>query len=450
MKIIFYRLIMCISVFPLLQKNDKPYTFNKKTWGELTLFSKFERLTAWRYMRAKRKEGFISVITGFAFTGIALGVATLIIVMSVMNGFKAELLNRILGINGHISIVSSAGYPFNNYKKAVSDLQSFDGVELAVPMIEKQLLVSSPQAAEGAMVRGITKEDILKKKVMRDGFAQMDIDYYKGDVVVLGDKLAHKLGVFVDDEVTLISPNGKITAFGSVPRMKSYRVIGTFSMGMYEYDANYIFMPLEAAQKYFGLKDSVSVIDVTLKDDNKLAPMRSLIEKSVSLDAYVYDWKQTNSAFFNAIDVERNVMFLILTLIILVAAFNIITGLIMLVKDKSRDVAVLRTMGATKGMIMRIFFMDGAFIGIVGTSMGVFLGLLFCKNIENIRQWLQNISGRDLFSAEIYFLSQLPAKVDMSEVSVVVIVTLVLSFLATLYPAYRASKFDPAEALRYE
>ncbi|MBR3502111.1 MAG: lipoprotein-releasing ABC transporter permease subunit [Alphaproteobacteria bacterium] len=414
------------------------------------MFSKFERLTAWRYLRAKRKEGFISVITGFAFTGIALGVATLIIVMSVMNGFKAELLNRILGINGHISIVASPEFPFNNYKKAVADLQNIDGIDLAIPMIEKQLLVSSSRGAEGAMVRGITAEDILKKKVMRDGFAKVDTNFFNDDVVVLGYKLAQKLGVYVDDEITLISPNGKVTAFGSVPRIKSYRVIGTFDMGMHEYDSNFIFMPLPAAQKYFGLQDAVSVIDVSLKNDKQLPQLRAIIEKSVSLDAYVYDWKQTNSAFFNAIDVERNVMFLILTLIILVAAFNIITGLIMLVKDKSRDVAVLRTMGATKAMIMRIFFMDGAFIGVVGTSLGVFIGLLFCHNIENIRQFLQNMSGRELFSSEIYFLSHLPAKVDNGEVLSVVIVTLILCFLATIYPAYRASKFEPAEALRHE
>lgn len=414
------------------------------------MFSKFERITAWRYLRAKRKEGFISVITGFAFTGIALGVATLIIVMSVMNGFKAELLNRILGINGHISIVSSAGFPFNNYKKAVADLQSIDGIEMAIPLIEKQLLVSSSRGAEGAMVRGINSEDILKRKVMRDGFARVDTADFEGDVVVLGDKLAHKLGVHINDEVTLISPNGKVTAFGTVPRIKSYRVIGTFNLGMFEYDSNYIFMPLEAAQKYFGLKDSVSVIDVSLVDESKLPQMRSALQRSVSLDAYVYDWKQTNAAFFNAIDVERNVMFLILTLIILVAAFNIITGLIMLVKDKSRDVAVLRTMGATRAMIMRIFVMDGAFIGVVGTAIGVAIGLLFCYNIEAIRQFLQHLSGRELFSSEIYFLSQLPAKVDNTEVMLVVIITLILSFLATIYPAYRASKYNPAEALRYE
>lgn len=414
------------------------------------IFSKFERLVAGRYLRAKRKEGFISVITGFAFTGIALGVATLIIVMSVMNGFKSELLSRILGINGHIMIVSAPGFPFTDYKTAVKDLESLDGVEIAIPMIEKQILVSSGNSAEGAMVRGISKEDLLKKQVLRNGVAGLDIDKFQGDKVIIGSRLADKMGIIPGDKITLISPNGKVTAFGTVPRMKSYEVLGTFNVGMYEYDATHLFMPMEAAQKYFSMGNSAGQIDVTLKNDDDLALMRDIIEQSVGIDAYVYDWKQSNSAFFNAIDVERNVMFLILTLIILVAAFNIITGLIMLVKDKGRDIAVLRTMGATKGMIMRIFFMDGAFIGVVGTLIGFILGVLFCENIESIRQFLEGLSGRELFSAEIYFLSQLPAKINWEEVGIVAGVSLLLSFLATLYPAYRAAKFDPVEALRYE
>lgn len=415
------------------------------------LFSKFERLVAKRYLRAKRKEGFISVITGFAFTGIALGVATLIIVMSVMNGFRHELLSRILGINGHIGIMSPLGYPFNNYKEAVKDLAEVEHVTLVIPMIENQLLVSAGKSAEGAMVRGIEAQDLVKKPILKEAFKKVNMEDFKGDNLVMGIRLATKMGVVPGDKVTLISPNGKVTAFGTVPRMKSYQVIGTFEAGMYEYDSNFIFMPLETAQTYFGLKGAVTHIDVTIDDESLLAPVRRGIERSVSGNgAYVYDWKQTNAAFFNAIDVERNVMFIILTLIILVAAFNIITGLIMLVKDKGRDVAVLRTMGATKGMIMRIFFMDGAFIGVVGTALGLVLGLLFCHNIEAIRQGLQVLMGRDLFSAEIYFLSKLPAKVDNMEVLTVVVISLLLSFLATLYPAYRAAKMDPVEALRYE
>lgn len=418
------------------------------------MFSKFETMVAARYLRAKRKEGFISVITSFAFIGIALGVATLIIVTSVMNGFKAELLNRILGINGHVSIVAIRNTPFDNYAEAVRILENnVKGVKVALPMVEKQLLATAGNTAEGVMVRGVNATDIVKKQVLRDGFKSVDLTEFKEDVVVLGDRLANKLGVDVGDEITLLSPNGKITMFGTVPRMKSYQVIGTFNFGMYEYDANFVFMPLEAAQKFFSLGNGVTHIDVTLLEDVDVDYARQIIGAAIESSgnkAYVYDYRQTNSAFFNAVDVERNVMFIVLTLIILVAAFNIITGLIMLVKDKGRDIAVLRTMGATKGMVMKVFFLDGAFIGFVGTFLGVVLGLLFCDNIENIRQFLQSMAGRDLFAAEIYFLSKLPAKVDSEVVMAVAGISLLLSFLATLYPAYRAAKMDPVEALRYE
>ena len=414
------------------------------------IFSKFERMVAGRYLRAKRKEGFISVITAFAFTGIALGVATLIIVMSVMNGFRTELLNRILGINGHIGIMAPSSYPFNNYEAAVKEISEMEHITLAVPLIENQLLVTAGKSAEGAMVRGIRGEDMLRKEALAKAVEKVDMDYFEGDKVIMGIRLARKMGVVEGDKITLLSPNGKVTAFGTVPRMKAYQVIGMFDSGMYEYDANFIFMPLDTAQVYFGLGKAVTNIDITIDDDKYLNAVREALEQSLGGSAYVYDWKQSNAAFFNAIEVERNVMFIILTLIILVAAFNIITGLIMLVKDKGRDVAVLRTMGATKGMIMRIFFIDGAFIGVVGAALGLVLGLLFCENIEEIRQGLQAMLGRDLFSAEIYFLSKLPAKVDATEVASVVLISLLLSFAATLYPSWRAAKFDPVEALRYE
>ncbi|MBP5615621.1 MAG: lipoprotein-releasing ABC transporter permease subunit [Alphaproteobacteria bacterium] len=414
------------------------------------IFSKFERMVAKRYLKAKRKEGFISVISGFALTGIALGVATLIIVMSVMNGFKSELLSRILGLNGHIMIAATPGYPFTDYTTAVQNLEKIDGVDIAIPMIEKQLLVSTGQTAEGVIVRGLQKEDLLKKQVMRSGLTNVNIEAFDDTYVILGERLADKLGVLTGDEITLISPNGKVTAFGTVPRIKAYTVLGTFNFGMYEYDSNFIFMPMSSAQLYFGLPNAATQIDVTLKRGEDLNKIRRIIEQSVGLDAYVYDYKQSNAAFFNAIDVERNVMFLILTLIILVAAFNIITGLIMLVKDKGRDIAVLRTMGASKGMIMRIFMISGSYIGVLGTTIGVIIGVVFCLNIERVRHFLEMLSGRDLFSAEIYFLSKLPAEIDWAEVTTVTVVALMLSLLATVYPAYRAAKYDPVEALKYE
>ena len=236
-------------------------------------FSKFECKMAGRYLRARRKEGFISVITGFAFSGIALGVATLIIVMSVMNGFRSELLGRILGINGHIGIMAPSSYPFNNYRSAVGEIEKIEHIQLAIPMIENQLLVTSGKSAEGAMVRGISAEDMLRKPALAQSVSDVDLDYFEGDKVIMGIRLARKMGVVEGDKITLLSPNGKVTAFGTVPRMKSYQVIGLFDSGMYEYDANFVFMPLSSAQVYFGLTNAVTNIDVTIDDDKYLQPV---------------------------------------------------------------------------------------------------------------------------------------------------------------------------------
>jgi len=415
------------------------------------IFGAFERMVAARYLRARRREGFISIIAWFSLLGIALGVATLIIVMSVMNGFRAELMGRILGLNGHIEVVGQVG-GMTGFDDLADKIRQIPGVTGVTPMVEGQVLVTSPAgASSGAMVRGVRSGDLLSKGAVLKGIRAGDPKAFVGDnAVIVGYRLAETLGLHVGDAMTLISPKGNVTAFGMVPRLRAYKIVATFDVGMYEYDSRFVFMPLEAAQVYFMLPDRVSNLHVMLSNPENARDAVDVIGNVTEGRLPIYDWQQTNAGFFNAIQVERNVMFLILTLIILVAAFNIISSLIMLVKDKGRDIAILRTMGATRGMIMRIFFISGASVGVIGTLGGVALGLAFALNIEKIRQFLQTLTGRELFSAEIYFLSRLPAKVDPTEVLTVVAMALVLSFAATIYPSWRAARLDPVEALRYE
>jgi len=415
------------------------------------MFSAFEWMMAMRYLRARRQEGFISVIAWFSLVGIALGVATLIIVMSVMNGFRQELLERILGINGHLSVYGPVSGQMTDYEPILDKLQGLDGVISVNALVEGQVMASANGIAKGAIVRGIRAEDLAKRKIVADNIVQGSLEAFKGDnVIMMGARLARTMGVTVGDDVTLISPKGNITAFGTVPRMRAFKVVGTFEIGMYEYDSGFVFMPLEAAQIYFKLKDSISNLEVFIANPDTAPQVGIELQRALQGQASVHDWQRANSSFFNAIQVERNVMFLILTLIILVAAFNIISSLIMLVKDKGRDIAILRTMGATRGMIMRIFLIAGASVGVIGTMAGFGLGLAFASNIEGIRRFIENFTGTDLFAAEIYFLSQLPAVVDPTEVTAIVMMGLGLSFLATIYPSWRAAKIDPAEALRYE
>ncbi len=415
------------------------------------MFSAFEWMMALRYLRARRQEGFISVIAWFSLVGIALGVATLIIVMSVMNGFRQELLERILGINGHLSVYGPVVGQMTDYEPTMEKLLNVDGIVSANPLIEGQVMASARGVSKGAIVRGIRAEDLAERKIVADNIVQGSLQAFQGNnVVIIGARLARSMGVGVGDDITLISPKGNVTAFGTVPRMRAFQVVGTFEIGMFEYDSGFVFMPLDAAQIYFRMPDTVSNIEVFIANPDDAPRVGPGIQRALGGQATVHDWQRANASFFNAIQVERNVMFLILTLIILVAAFNIISSLIMLVKDKGRDIAILRTMGATRGMIMRIFLIAGASVGIIGTLAGFALGLSFAANIETIRRWIEGFTGTDLFAAEIYFLSQLPAVVDPTEVAAVVLMGLGLSFLATIYPSWRAARIDPAEALRYE
>jgi lipoprotein-releasing system permease protein len=415
------------------------------------MFGAFEWMMATRYLRARRSEGFISVIAVFSLLGIALGVATLIIVMSVMNGFRAELLGRILGLNGHFVVQAPGGGPLEGYDAAAERLAAITGVALAAPIIEGQVMATANRGASGALVRGIDPAKLKARRIVAGNISAGGLAEFAGkDAVLIGGRLAAKLGLRVGDRLTLISPQSTATALGLVPRHKTYRVVGTFDVGMYEYDSSFVFMPLEAAQVYFQMPERVSGIEVFVDDPDRVGHYVAALRAAVGGQMRITDWQRVNAHFFTALQVERNVMFLILTLIILVAAFNIISSLIMLVKDKGKQIAILRTMGSTRGSVMRIFFLAGASIGVVGTIAGFILGLVFCANIDRIKVLLEGLTGTELFAAEIYFLSHLPAKVDPVEVATVVAMALALSVLATIYPSWRAASIDPVEALRYE
>jgi len=410
----------------------------------------FEWMIAGRYLTPRRKDGFISLIAGLALVGIALGVATLIVVMSVMNGFRYELLGRILGLNGHIMVQGYQG-GLADYDALAKQLRQVAGVRRVTPIIEGQVMAMANNAASGALVRGLRPADLKKMPIIATNIRAGDLADFTGrNAVVVGDKLAHTLGLTVGDNITLVAPQGTFTAFGTAPRLQAYTIVATFDIGMYEYDSGFIFMPLEEAQIYFRQTGRVSGLEVMIDDPDKVAALHEPLLRVVAGRGVLVDWRQINSGFFTALQVERNVMFLILTLIILVAAFNIVSSLIMLVKDKGADIAILRTMGATRGAVMRVFFIAGASVGVLGTLSGSLLGILFCDNIEPIRRFFERLTDTNLFSEEIYFLSELPARMDPVEVVSVILAALALSFLATLYPSWRAARMDPVEALRHE
>jgi lipoprotein-releasing system permease protein len=412
-------------------------------------FAPFEWMVALRYLRARRKEGFISVIAGFSFIGIMLGVATLIIVMAVMNGFREELFNKMLGLNGHVVVHSLAN--FNDFDDVAARVRDVQGVKLALPLVEGQVMVTTTNLSSGALVRGLREADLKKLKAIAENIRFGTLDGFDSSPgVALGTRLANELNVRVGDQVSLLTPRGAATALGTAPRVKRYPVAAIFEIGMSEYDSSIIFMPLNEAQLYFNQPNMVTVLEVVLDSPDEVGVLAPKIVSAGGSNIYVSDWRQRNATFFTALQVERNVMFLILTLIVLVAALNIISGLIMLVKDKGHDIAILRTMGATRAAVMRIFFVTGASIGIVGTLAGLVLGVLVCLNIERLREFIGWLTDTELFAPELYYLSQLPASMDTSETISVVVMALILSVLATLYPSWRASRLDPVEALRYE
>lgn len=441
-------------------------------------FSRFEWMIAGRYLRARRKEAFISVIASLTMVGVAIGVATLIVVMSVMNGFRAELLTKILGLNGHFT-----AYPiereFTDYKETIASIEQIPGVDFAVYFVEGQVLASGRGSSTGVSVRGMDEENLKKLSLLYGSAEQGGWDQWddsKG--VAIGYRLAQTLGVSLGDQVQIINPDGAMTPFGSTPQIRSYPVNVIFDLGMVEFDSFFMYMPLEPAQDYFKLFeevlkpgigpldplasdeeidaayeriDRVSAAEVFIDDPDNITVMRERLQADPNTRPLILtDWQQRNETFFSALQVERVVMFTILSMIILVAAFNIISSLIMLVKDKSADIAVLRTMGATRGAIMRIFSITGTTIGVIGTMSGVVLGLIVAANAEPLRAFLSNTLGVAIFPPEVFFLSSLPSKTDPVEVTVVVCLALGLSFLATLYPAWRAAQYDPVEALRYE
>lgn len=406
-------------------------------------------MIALRYLRARRASGFVSVIALISFLGIMVGVAALIVVMSVMNGFHKELLDKIVGVNGHI-FLQAADSPLNDYDKVVADVKRVHGVELAIPMVEGAAGVSSPYNQAGGLVRGVREADLKNLPGIAGHVKIGTLDGFDAaGGVAIGQGLAESLSLRVGDAITILTSKGAQTPFGIAPRIKSYPVTAIFQIGMAQFDNLFVYMPLPEAQAFFNRDKEATVIELFLKNPERIDEVRQAVDLSASRPLIMTDWRERNKTFFDALKVERNVMFIIVTLIVLVAALNIISGLIMLVKDKSADIAILRTMGASRGAIMRIFLITGTSIGIAGTLAGFVLGLLIAENVEAIRTTLNSLLHANLFPAELYFLSRLPSVVDPGDVITVVSMTLGLSILATLYPSWRAARLDPVEALRY-
>jgi lipoprotein-releasing system permease protein len=388
------------------------------------------------------------VIAAFSFLGIMLGVALLIIVLSVMSGFRKELLGKIVGINGHV-FIAPLDKPLTDFAEVAERVSKLAGVRRAIPLVEGQAFASSPYNGSGVLVRGVRPEDLARIEAVAGNVRQGGLKEFGEGGVAVGRRLAEHLSLQAGDTITLATPKGASTPFGTAPRIKGYPVAAVFELGMSEFDATFVFMPLSEAQAFFNREDDVTVVEVFLEDADRVDEVRNAIEMAAERPVILTDWRQRNRSFFVALEVERNLMFIILSVVVVVAAFIIVSGLIMLVQDKSEDIAILRTMGATRGAVMRVFLITGMSIGGTGTLAGFLLGLVFTANIQKIQEFVSWMLNRQLWDPTLRFLSQVPADVDPGEVAAIVAMSLVLSLVATLYPSWRASRIDPVEALRY-
>lgn len=414
------------------------------------MLNSFVLTVALRYFRAKKNEKFVSIISIFSLLGVMIGVAALIVVMSVMNGFHKELTKNIIGLNGDI-VITPMAKSINNYEEIKSKLSEKTYIEHIIPSIVGQALALGPRKNSGALIKAIDiKELKYKGKILQNVINGNFADFYGTDVVAVGNELAYTLGIQVGSKLKMIAPNSISTAFGSMPRSKEFTVVAIFTSGMYDYDAATVLMPLEAGRNFLSFGEGINVIELNTKLPNEANLLANEIQKTLGRSVRVISWQMSNLQFLNALKVERVAMFTILSLIIVVAAFNIISSLFMLVKDKTKDIAILKTIGASTKQIMFIFMCNGMFIGFIGTFSGIFLGAGFAYNIETIKSYLEQITGIKLFEAINYFLYTLPSDVQIEDIILVGTISISLCFLATIYPSYKAAKLNPVDALRYE